>query len=749
MVTGIVLADTFDIASWIYLFSALCLVPFLIVLYFKGRIYLTGILGLVCLAALSGFSYSFRFKTYPPGHIVHYVDDEQKYMIFGTVNDWPVIRNNRTSLIISVDSVAHQGRVKRGIGCLLLNLQTETTALSYGDRIYFESRLYSIKGGRNPAGLDYRRYLNLKNVFAVAYLPHQYNLQIDRVGPGHFYRVVRSVRNYITGTFRNTLDPDAAALASGFLIGETKDISRKIYDRFRDSGTLHLLAVSGSNVGLVIVLFVFLLKASPLTPVRRTILLLMVIIFFSFLAYNQPSVVRAAVMASLVLLGKALQRKIDLNNIIASAALIILVFKPTELFDIGFQLSFATAWGLIFFVPRVMKIFKHVRTKMYFKVLLFPLIICVVSQLVSLPLCAYYFQRLPVVAFVSNLVIVPLVSIIVLGELVLLLTNLILPLAGIFIGSLVNPFISLTLYLLELFGSGKLNVLLTARISGLPLILYYLFLVILSCSLFSKQARRLSILYLLLVANGFVILGAFAAKSEPSVTIFSVPGGIISVNRINRPQVVLINLPSKDYVITERIVEPFLAARQIRNPDIIALSGDYPTVREAVSLLKKNRLSNIYLPASSRFQFLDLCILDSINCDSATVSYYGGSMIPDGLHEYDAILLKRLLLYEFDSCTIVFAGNGGRAEQLAPLFETGGTKLVLVKPIITEEDLSFTGTVTGHSLQFIVCNRVTKKARQLILRREMVGESCPAILETSQVGAVELDIESGPVVPVS
>jgi len=115
----------------------------------------------------------------------------------------------------------------------------------------------------------------------------------------------------------------------------------------------------------------------------------------------------------------------------------------------------------------------------------------------------------------------------------------------------------------------------------------------------------------------------------------------------------------------------------------------------------------------------------------------------------DAVLRDRFLLYRFDSSIIIFASNDGEFEQLAPLFEAGMMELVLVKPIISEQDLRFVGAVNDHSVQFIVCNRVARKAKELMRRRKALGESCPAILETSQLGAVELIIRRGRVSLVS
>lgn len=747
VIAGIAIADTLDIASWIFLFAAVTLFIFVIAFYTGNKRLLAGILGLVGLISLSAFSYTFRFKTYPPGHIIHYVDDDRKYTIFGTIDDWPVIRNQRTDVTITVDSVVFDGKVRRGMGRLLVNLQTETTSLQYGDRIYFDSRLYSIKGGRNPSGFDYRRYLNLKGVFAVSYLPHQFALQIDPVGRGHFYQLVRSLRNYITDAFKKTLDTNAAALASGFLIGDTRDIPPDVYDLFRDSGTLHLLAVSGSNVGLVVILFSFLLKASPLKTTGRTALLLMIIVVFSFLAYNQPSVVRAAIMASLVLIGRALQRKVDLNNIIASTALIILIFKPTELFDVGFQLSFVTAWGLILFVPRVNRALKIERTKPFYRIFLFTLIVCIVAQLVSLPMCAYYFQRMPMVSFVSNLMIVPLVALIVIGEMILLLTYLLLPLAGHFIGSILNPFIGITLSLLRLFGSDELNMLINYQVTGISLLLYYVFLIVLSFAIYSKVARRAIVLYLLLIANGLMIATTLGRDAKPRFTIFSVPGGIISVNQLNEPQVVLSDLPRRDYLIAEKTIEPYLLNRGINKCDIVALSSDYQTLKEASYLSKLNRSSKVFLPISSRNLFMDICDLDSTSLDTSLIIYYEESPIPGNWSDHDVILSDGLILYNFDSSIVAFMSNDSRFEVFSAQPEMADKGLVVIKSLISQDDIASFAQDGSISAQFVVCNRIAKRAKRLLDSQKAKSDNIMLILQTSQVGAIDLVIEGGRVLP--
>jgi competence protein ComEC len=743
VIAGILLADTRHIPSWIYLFLGLIFLIILIAFYYKRKIPAVGVVALLCLTILSAYGYSFRMQTYPPGHISHFVDDDVRYTIYGTIDDWPTIREHSTDVIISVDSIGLAGEIKKGRGRLLVHIGTETTDLRYGDRIYFNSRLYSIKGGRNPTGFNYRRYLNLKGVFGAAYLPHQFNIQIDPLDPGRFARIIGEMRKYITDTFSRTLDSNSAALASGFLIGDTRNIPTEIYNRFRDSGTLHLLAVSGSNVALVLIVFVFLLRASRMKSWSRTALLLLIIYLFSNLAFNQPSVVRAALMASLVLIGKFLQRRIELNNIIALTALIILLIKPTQLFDVGFQLSFATAWGLILLVPYLSRLFRPIQDKLYYKVFIFPLIVCAIAQLVSLPMSAYYFQRMPMISFVSNLIVVPLVSIIVVGSLILLFAALLLPILGMFVGSLLNPLIHVTLYFINLFGSEHVSVLLHHQVTGIMVILYYIFIIFASFSIYSRRMRRLMVLYLLLVANGLVLFGLLSHKYDYRLTVFSVSRGLISVCRAEHPQVVLSNLPLKDYLISERVIEPYLVNFDIENPDLIALSSEYQTLENIEYLYSKNVASNMYLPQSAQNAIRDIFSADSLTYDTTRINYFDGSLPESRIGRPGIYLSGGTLFYEFDSSMIILQDSNPDPEFSLNLLQKQAKELIIIKPFMSESDILSLAADSNMIPKVLICGLAEKEAAKEAGGKRTVSAGLPEVIQTSQAGAVEIVIKNG------
>src|SRR3989338_1488508 len=140
--------------------------------------------------------------------------------------------------------------------------------------------------------------------------------------------------------------PEHAAFLKALLLGERSDVSAEFEDLFIRTGTLHLLAVSGFNVGFLSVALLFFLGPLRLPKKLQWMLVLAAIWFYCLLVGWQAPLVRASVMATLLILGRLLGRKTDLLNSLGLAALILLAVNPKSIFDIGFQLSFLAVAGL-------------------------------------------------------------------------------------------------------------------------------------------------------------------------------------------------------------------------------------------------------------------------------------------------------------------------------------------------------------------------------------------------------------------
>ncbi len=740
VIVGIATADISKIPAGIFLFLAVIFTILLIFFYYRGQKTIAVIFGLLSLMILSAFGFSFRYLTFPPGHIVHFTDDGNSYAIFGEIVDWPVVKEHQTRIIIKADSIGFGGMVRDASGRILVKIQMETTNLQYGDRIYFDSEIYMIRKNSLEGGLGYQRYLNLKEVFGVCYLPHYYNIRIDHVGVSNLYRLINDARTHITNIFKKTLDAESAALASGFLYGDTREISLDIYRLFRDSGTLHLLAVSGSNVGLVVLFFVFILRASPCRTNVRIFILLIVILIFSFLAYNQPSVVRASLMASLVLIGKLLQKRVELNNIIAFTALVILLVQPTQLYDIGFQLSFATAWGLIFFVPRLADLTKISRRNVFWRYALYLLLTSLIAQIISLPIIAYYFHRVPLVSFVSNLLIVPLVSLIVIGEVILLPVTMLLPVAGIFLGSLLNPILHIVIFLLELFGSSKYNLVFNAEPNLYWLVVYYSILILIFLSIQSKRTRRLAAFAVLAALCLFMGADLLKAKDRYDFLILPAQGGLAAVSNISGGQLILMDMPQKDYLISEKILHPYFENNDFMFERAISLSGNYSSVKELCFWLENELLLGGYIPDYAHNIFLDLMAQKNLEADSVEVTRFGFTPLDSNFEETGILLRENILIYNIDSNLIIFAADLLDLGELSRLLSGQYRSATLIKPMIGVSDLENLHTFGRDKCELVICYKLSPKADDMVVQEPVRGQTLPQFVKISQLGEVGLVI---------
>ncbi len=223
-------------------------------------------------------------------------------------------------------------------------------------------------------------------------------------------------------------------LLEGILLGERGGIPPDLKEPFTQTGTVHILAISGLHVGLVIMIFFVLFRAMRIPRKLRVIFTLIVLIAYALVTGGRPPVIRASVIAAAVLIGMIVNRESDLLNSLSLAALVILALNPLELFDSGFQLSFAAVLAIIALAPRLNALFlkdPSVSTRKRYLVQSFSVILA--AQVGIIPLVAYYYGLFTPIALVANFLIIPLLGIVVaLGFSACLSGLIFLPLAELF-----------------------------------------------------------------------------------------------------------------------------------------------------------------------------------------------------------------------------------------------------------------------------------------------------------------------------
>ncbi len=326
--------------------------------------------------------------------------------------------------------------------------------LAIGDSIEMLGTVQRVPRKMNPGEFDYEKYLLNKGIVGEISCNDAFNVTFLKPPKFSFLNFVFTLRKELDNALRKLYFRNAYVLLRGLLLADRSEIPNEVKTNFVNAGVVHVLAVSGLHVGFL--LLIFLLLFNRFNLYLRYLLTLAGLFLFTLLTGMPTSVVRASLMAAVSILSYLLNRDYNVLNSVAIAAVVILLFKPAEIFSPGFQLSFAAVLSLIFFAPIVTKGLRQlgISNKYLYSLLSF-LGVTFSAQIGTLPFVLAYFGKLSIVSLVANLFVIPLVGIVIS---VGILSLLFLPISY-FLGSvfaLTNSFFVFLLYkITELAGSFK------------------------------------------------------------------------------------------------------------------------------------------------------------------------------------------------------------------------------------------------------------------------------------------------------
>ena len=346
--------------------------------------------------------------------------DETVYTLKGFVNNNPVIKDSRVLFIFRVEELQFNKNRYKSCGDILVYARNEK-ALLYGEELVLLGNLRRPYRLYNP---DILGVMHLKNNSHLVRLNKNKGILVKRLA---FY-----LKNRVEEIFLKRLSPLAAGIVDAMVLGEKKYISPVVYDAMVKSGTVHILVVSGFNVGIIAFIFGLLFKIVRIPRKPRYILVVVCLIFYCFISGASTPVIRATVMGIFLILGQLIKREPDITNSLALALLFILIVDPQALFSISFQLSFISVAAIVYLYPRI-KSFSKVD-----KIEIKPLKAIIDGSLVSfsawlgtMGLIAYYFKVFSPVTLLANIFIVPMATLITLSGLSMVVVSLIFPpLAG-------------------------------------------------------------------------------------------------------------------------------------------------------------------------------------------------------------------------------------------------------------------------------------------------------------------------------
>ncbi len=422
---GIILANLWRVNFWII--AAAAIVVFLVVILW-GRKKKVCLICILCLALLTGGLSLRNSWTLSSCHIRKLVayKDGLPYSLSGRIISQPEYKNNQLWFILRVEEMQSQEIRNKCCGEVLVRMSFEQ-ALDYGDDLILVGNLVRPPSfGRSQS---YRNFLARQGIYLIMLIQDQRQIikwtKFNGEGlVGWCFRL----RVHLEQVINRYLPPFPASILSAMVLGQKRSLPWLVNNAMVKSGTVHILVVSGFNVGIVGFIINLLLKILRFGRKARIPLTAICLIIYCLVTGATNPVMRATVMGLVFLASYFFKKEPDIYNSLATAAFFILGINPRQIFDVGFQLSFVSVLAIVYFYPKL-KALVHLELCRS-KILKFFAEGCLVSFSAWLGtgvIVALNFQIVSTVTVLANILIVPLATLITLCGFILVLSGLIHP----------------------------------------------------------------------------------------------------------------------------------------------------------------------------------------------------------------------------------------------------------------------------------------------------------------------------------
>jgi len=403
--------------------------------------YLFGIFAYISFACIGAFTVStHNHKQFQNHYSQHLKDENPEPLITFRISE--VLKPNKYYDKYHINIL--QINSKNVIGKSLLHVKKDSIPfrLKVDDILATIQPLQIIKEPLNPEQFNYKDYLDKQYIYhqitTTSNSLFRYNKR-EQTLFGH----AALFRNLIIEKLEQfDFKTNELAIINALILGQRQDINQEIYNDYTQAGAIHILAVSGLHIGIILLLLNALL--SPLNHYKKGRLIKMLLILillwsFAVIAGLSASVTRAVTMFSIISIGTSLKRPTNIYNTLSISIFVLLLFKPLFIFDVGFQLSYIAVIAIVSIQPILEQVWqpKWFIVKQAWQILT----VSLAAQLGVLPLSLFYFHQFPSLFFISNLVIIPCLGFILgfgILMIILVLLNCLPEYAANFYGSSIN-----------------------------------------------------------------------------------------------------------------------------------------------------------------------------------------------------------------------------------------------------------------------------------------------------------------------
>lgn len=525
----------------------------------------------------------------------------QHIKFIGTVIEEEKESEYYNNYIVKVNNINEKENYKNI--CLLIkikkNKNTENKKLKYGDLIFISGLFEHATTRRNYKGFDYSQYLKTKNIYGICKTDVN-SLKVLKEDSCFVTNMwINKLRNALKNNLRTLLPSDTASIAIALFLGDSSLIEDTQKQTFSNASLSHVLAISGMHVTYVIVGCSWILNRFDKRKSKYVFIVFL--IFFAQLVGGSPSVIRAVIMSSIMIVSKIFYRKSDVINNISISCFIILIINPYNILNLGFQLSFLGTLGIVLFNKKIEEYLDDLHFDKYklsnknkkhnksetinknkstnLKKLKSLIITSISANILILPILIYNFNIFSVTFLFSNILISPILGIIFLIGYITVIISVASIKIAIPFAKFLNILIKIFNYIAIFSSNIEITRVLVTTPNIITVVLYYIAIIYFFYyrskvinNINYKMCKRIIVIFSIVV-----ILAKFIPIYNNNFKIFFIDVGqgdsTLIITKANKT--ILIDGGGSeigDYNVGEKVLVPYLLNRKIKNIDYMIFS---------------------------------------------------------------------------------------------------------------------------------------------------------------------------------
>ncbi|HET8829341.1 MAG TPA: ComEC/Rec2 family competence protein [Pelobium sp.] len=506
-------------------------------------------------------------------HVNHFSNLNANELL-AVVNESPKVKGDIARFTVKVKANVNDKNIIASTGKLLVALRFDSTknlGLNYGDLIVLKSKYQTTEPSYNFAEFNYRRFLSFQNIYHQTFINQKQIAILDTNKGNPLIAFALKFREQQVAKIKHYLeDNNARAVASTLVLGYRETLDRDLMTTYSNTGTMHVLSVSGMHVAIVAALLNFLLgfmNRRKKLRIIKAVIIISLVWFYALVTGLAPSITRAAIMISFVIIARTKSRSVNIFNVLGVSAFMILLYDPFSLVNVGFQLSYIAVGGLIYLYPKISLWYKP--ENKILKAIWAVMAVSIAAQIATAPLSLFYFHQFPVYFILSNVFIVVPATLIMYSGFAFLLLASILPEVQIvaFVLEQIILFTNTGLQYIEAIPHANVT---QVWLNKYEVILFYCLVISIIFSLKNLKFLRLSVVFLTL----FIMSISFKKLQhvqQKNVNFFALRKNTAVAFVKGRSAVVLTDLHKEDltYLFS---VKPYLDSCQVNNIQFLSMS---------------------------------------------------------------------------------------------------------------------------------------------------------------------------------